>query len=69
MTPTALYEIETNEADDGTLYPTEHMWTPAGEEAEQCGFLTHAGLQISGLEGPYGDSYPVAFVFLGKSAC
>lgn len=65
MTPTALYEIETNEADDGTLYPAEHVWTPAGEEAENCGFLTHAGLQISGLEGPYGDPYPVAFVALG----
>jgi hypothetical protein len=62
---TALYEIETSEAADGTSYPTQHLWTPAGEEAEQCGFITHQGLQIAGLEGPYGDPYPVAFVALG----
>ncbi|MFG2463324.1 hypothetical protein ACGFWE_40615 [Streptomyces sp. NPDC048523] len=65
MTATPLYEIETSEADNGTLYSTEHMWAPASEEAEKCGFLNCAGLQISGLEGPYGEPYPVAFVALG----
>ncbi|TLS45735.1 hypothetical protein FE633_13285 [Streptomyces montanus] len=47
-TANTLYEIETNEAEDGTPYPAEHLWTPVGEDAEAHGFITHRGLQISG---------------------
>ncbi|GGO94577.1 hypothetical protein [Wenjunlia tyrosinilytica] len=35
MTATALYEIETTEADNGTT-PPEQLWTP-GEDAERDG--------------------------------
>ncbi|WJV51800.1 hypothetical protein [Streptomyces flavofungini] len=62
----ALYEIETSEGDDGTMHPVEQLWTPGGEDAVANGFLAHAGLHVTGLNGPTDDPlYPVAFLVLG----
>ncbi|RPF24761.1 hypothetical protein EDD92_9702 [Streptomyces sp. TLI_185] len=33
MVTTALYEIETSEADDGTTVPAEGIWAPSNEDA------------------------------------
>ncbi|WP_093804392.1 hypothetical protein [Streptomyces sp. Wb2n-11] len=69
MTTTALYEIETSEGDDGTPHPVEQLWTP-GEDAVEKGFVIHRGLYVTGIDdATEGHLYPVAFVFLGKSAC
>ncbi|GGO94571.1 hypothetical protein [Wenjunlia tyrosinilytica] len=48
MTATALYEIETTEAGNGTTHPAEQLWIP-GEDAERDGFLAHRGLHITGI--------------------
>jgi len=63
---TALYEIETSEAADGTTHPAEQIWSP-GEDAKEHGFLAYSGLHITGIGGPESDegSYPAAFVALG----
>ncbi|MGW0836551.1 hypothetical protein [Streptomyces prunicolor] len=63
---TALYEIETSEADDGTTVPAEAIWTPAGEDATGNGFIVHRGLYVTGI-GTCGDDgpAPAAFVLLG----
>ncbi|MFE4177170.1 hypothetical protein ACFRR7_34905 [Streptomyces sp. NPDC056909] len=65
-TTTALYDIETSEADDGTPHPTECLWTP-GEDATDAGFIVHRGLYITGISGPDSDedAHPTAFVTLG----
>jgi hypothetical protein len=63
---TALYEIETSEADDGTMVPAEGIWTPEGKEAVSNGFVVHRGLYVAGIEAHNDDSpHPVAFVLLG----
>ncbi|WP_086796501.1 hypothetical protein [Streptomyces caniscabiei] len=65
MTATALYEIETSEADDGTTVPAEGIWSP-GEDVKEYGFLAYSGLHITGIGGPADDdAYPAAFVALG----
>ncbi|KIE24757.1 hypothetical protein LK08_23070 [Streptomyces sp. MUSC 125] len=62
---TALYEIETSEADDGTTVPAEGIWTP-GEDAADNGFVVHHGLYIAGIGAPNDDGlYPDRFVVLG----
>lgn len=66
---TALYEIETSEADDGTTVPAEAIWTPSSEEAADHGFISHGGLYVTGLGSPNDSLYPDRFIFLGKSAC
>ncbi|WP_369384068.1 hypothetical protein [Streptomyces sp. cg36] len=69
MTAPALYEIETSEGDDGTLHPVEQLWTP-GEDAVEHGFIVHRDLYVTGIDDAIEDYlYPVAFMFLGKSAC
>lgn len=40
MSTTALSEIETSEANDGTTHPAECLWTP-GEDAADNGFLAY----------------------------
>ncbi|MGA5364170.1 hypothetical protein [Streptomyces purpurascens] len=65
MTATALYEIETSEADDGTTVPAEGIWTP-GEDAADNGFITYNGLYVAGIEAPNDDRpHPDRFVVLG----
>ncbi len=66
MTTTALYEIETSEADDGTTHPAEQLWTPCADDAADNGFVVHRGLYVAGIDDRL---YPVAFIFRGKSAC
>ncbi|MDX3587597.1 hypothetical protein [Streptomyces europaeiscabiei] len=62
---TALYEIETSEADDGTTVPAEGIWTP-GEDAADNGFVVYGGLYVAGLGAPNGDRlHPDRFVVLG----
>ncbi len=69
MTAQALYEIVTSEGDDGTMHPVEQLWTP-GEDAVDNGLLAYGDLHVTGLDDPDDDHlYPVAFLFLGKSAC
>ncbi|OIJ95436.1 hypothetical protein [Streptomyces colonosanans] len=66
MTTTALYEIETHEADDGTTHPAEQLWTPCLDDAPDNGFIVHRGLYVIGIDGPTGDHlYPVGFIALG----
>ncbi|MET7355890.1 hypothetical protein [Streptomyces mirabilis] len=66
MTTTALYEIETSESDDGTTHPAEALWTPAGEDAVDHGFVVHGGVYVAGISSPADDSlYPQAFIALG----
>ncbi|MES5824843.1 hypothetical protein [Streptomyces sp. RG80] len=63
---TALYEIETSEADDGTTVPAEAIWTPSSEDAADYGFISHGGLYVAGLGAPTdGSLYPDRFVLLG----
>ncbi|MDQ0408770.1 hypothetical protein ABVB69_38395 [Streptomyces sp. NPDC000349] len=65
MVTTALYEIETSEADDGTTGPAEGIWTP-GEDAAYNGFVVHRGLYVTGIAAPNDDGlYPDRFVVLG----
>ncbi|MFJ2774285.1 hypothetical protein [Streptomyces sp. NPDC087300] len=65
MTAPASYEIETSEGDDGTMHPVEQLWTPS-EDTTKNDFLAHAGLHITGLEGPTDEHpYPVVFLVLG----
>ncbi|MER5227102.1 hypothetical protein [Streptomyces flaveus] len=67
---TALYEIETSEADDGTMVPAEGIWTPEGKDAVDNGFIAYRGLYVASIGAPNDDGlYPDRFVFLGKSAC
>ncbi|MFE4578544.1 hypothetical protein [Streptomyces chartreusis] len=62
----ALYQIETSEADDGTMAPAEGIWTPAGEEAVDHGFVVYRELYIGGISAPHDDNlYPQAFITLG----
>jgi hypothetical protein len=64
MVTTALYEIETSEADDGTTVPAEGIWTP-GEDAADNGFVVHHGLYVTGIAAPNDDGlYPDRFVVL-----
>ncbi len=66
MTTTALYEIETSEADDGTTHPAEQLWTPCTDDAADSGFIVHRGLYVAGIDDPTDDRlYPVAFLTLG----
>lgn len=63
---TALYEIETSEADDGTKVPTEGIWTPNSEDAADNGFIPYRGLYVTGIAAPHDDSlYPGGFIVLG----
>ncbi|MEW2515772.1 hypothetical protein [Streptomyces sp. NPDC046870] len=65
MTTTGLYEIETNEGDDGTTHPVEQLWTPS-EDAAENGFVVHRGLYVTGINDPTDDHlYPIGFVVLG----
>ncbi|WP_328765373.1 MULTISPECIES: hypothetical protein [unclassified Streptomyces] len=63
---TALYEIVTTEAADGTTHPAEQIWPPS-EDAKTYGFLAHGGVHITGIGGPADDEsvFPAAFVALG----
>ncbi|MDX3637003.1 hypothetical protein PV728_43825 [Streptomyces europaeiscabiei] len=62
---TALYEIETSEADDGTMVPAEGIWTP-GEDAADNGFVVYGGLYVAGIGAPNDDRpHPDRFVVLG----
>ncbi|MDX2521653.1 hypothetical protein PV355_42110 [Streptomyces stelliscabiei] len=62
---TALYEIETSEADDGTTVPAEGIWTP-GEDATDNGFVVYRGLYVAGIGAPNDDRpHPDRFVVLG----
>ncbi|WP_432197087.1 hypothetical protein [Streptomyces sp. bgisy027] len=62
----ALYEIETSEANDGTMIPAEGIWKPAGEEAVDRGFVVYRELYIGGISAPHDDTlYPQAFITLG----
>ena len=54
---TALYEIETSEADDGTIVPAEGIWTPEAEDAADHGFIAHRGLYVTGIGAPNDDAY------------
>jgi hypothetical protein len=66
VTATALYEIETSEADDGATVPAEGIWTPEGEDAADNGFVVYRGLYVAGIGAPNDDSlYPDRFVVLG----
>jgi hypothetical protein len=66
VTATALYEIETSEADDGTTVPAEGIWTPSSEDAADNGFITYNGLYVAGIGAPHDDHlYPDRFVVLG----
>ncbi|AXE27891.1 hypothetical protein C0216_30765 (plasmid) [Streptomyces globosus] len=70
MTTTDLYEIATSGDDDGTLHPIAQIWTPCADDAPDSGFIAHRGFHVTGIDNPTGDHlYPVAFLFLGKSAC
>ncbi|GGN45374.1 hypothetical protein [Streptomyces fuscichromogenes] len=63
---TTLYEIETSESDDGTLRPDEALWTPAGKDAVDHGFVVHRGLYVAGISSPADDRlHPQSFVALG----
>lgn len=65
---TALYEIETSEADDGTMVPAECLWTPSSEDAATNGFVDYRGLYIAGIGAPNDDGpYPRAFILLGHN--
>ncbi|MGW7821923.1 hypothetical protein ACWGLF_28235 [Streptomyces puniciscabiei] len=65
MTPTPLYEIETSEADDGTMHPVEQLWTPCADGAADDGFIAHRGLYVAGIDGVADDDlYPVGFLVL-----
>ncbi|MFI6731018.1 hypothetical protein [Streptomyces atratus] len=55
MTTTALYEIETSEADDGTTQPAEQLWTPCADDAADNGFIAHQGLFVTGIDDPTDD--------------
>jgi hypothetical protein len=69
VTTTALYEIETSESDDGTTHPAEALWTPAGEDAVDHGFVVHGGAYVAGISSPADDSlYPQAFIALGPTS-
>lgn len=62
---TALHEIATSEADDGTTAPAEGIWTP-GEDAADNGFIVYGGLHVAGIGAPNEDGlYPDRFVVLG----
>ncbi|WP_251058450.1 MULTISPECIES: hypothetical protein [unclassified Streptomyces] len=65
MTTTALYEIETTVADDGTMPPAEQIWS--GEDAKAYGFLEYGRVHITGIGGSNDDEgvFPAAFVALG----
>jgi hypothetical protein len=66
LTTTALYEIETSEADDGTTVPAEGIWTPSSDDAADNGFIAYSGLYVAGIGAPNDDSlYPDRFVVLG----
>ncbi|MFK0112549.1 hypothetical protein [Streptomyces sp. NPDC091217] len=66
MVTTALYEIKTSQADDGTFQPAEALWTPAGEDAVDHGFVVYSGVYVAGISSPADDSlYPQAFITLG----
>lgn len=63
---TALYEIETSEAEDGTMVPAESIWTPTAENAADSGFVAYRGLYVTGIATHNdGAPYPDAFVLLG----
>lgn len=63
---TPLYEIETHEADDGTMQPAEQLWTPTAEDATDNGFIVHRSLHVTGIDDLTDDHlYPVGFVVLG----
>ena len=63
---TALYEIETSEADDGTTVPAESIWIPNSEDAADNGFIAYGGLFVAGTGAPNDDApYPDRFVVLG----
>ncbi|MDX3132199.1 hypothetical protein PV367_20920 [Streptomyces europaeiscabiei] len=63
---TALYKIETSEADDGTTVPAEGIWTPEGEDAADNGFVVYRGLYVAGIGAPNDDVlYPDRFIVLG----
>ncbi|MFH8803980.1 hypothetical protein ACH4F6_31055 [Streptomyces sp. NPDC017936] len=53
---TALYEIETSEADDGTTHPAEALCTPAGRNAVHHGFALHGGVYVVGISSPADDN-------------
>jgi hypothetical protein len=62
----ALYEIETSEGDDGTMFPDEGIWTPEGQDAADNGFVVYRGLYVAGIGAPNDDGlYPDRFVVLG----
>ncbi|GGX56424.1 hypothetical protein [Streptomyces chartreusis] len=67
MTSTALYEIETSEARDGTLHPAEALWTPEGKDAIDPGFVVHGDVYVAGISSPNisESHYPQAFTALG----
>ncbi|MFF7882778.1 AbiV family abortive infection protein [Streptomyces sp. NPDC020794] len=68
MTTTALYEIETAEAAEGTPHPVEQIWSP-GEDAKEHGFLSYGGLYITGIGGSGDDdAYPAALRQLAAAA-
>ena len=61
------YQLENAESDDGTLHPTEHVWAPEGQDAQDHGFHFHNGLLITGI-GPWTDDElkpPGVFIALG----
>ncbi|MEU5476769.1 hypothetical protein [Streptomyces mirabilis] len=61
------YTLETAESDDGTTHPTEHVWTPEGEDALKHGFRSHNEMLITGI-GPETDDHlqpPTVFIALG----
>ncbi|WP_157857981.1 hypothetical protein [Streptomyces durhamensis] len=62
----ALYEVETNEGDDGTMHPAEQVWTPCADGAADYGFIDHQSLCVAGIDGGADDGlYPVGFLVLG----
>ncbi|WP_327411398.1 hypothetical protein OG458_42680 (plasmid) [Streptomyces sp. NBC_01281] len=65
MTP--MYEIATREADDGTLEPAEHLWTPCADGTEGHGFIDYRGMHVTGLDSISGEDalYPAGFIVLG----
>jgi len=60
---TPAYVIDTVEGEDGTERPNECLWTPAGKEAENRGFIVHNSMLICGIGTE--DEPPSAFVALG----
>lgn len=60
---TTAYTLDTIEAEDGTMQPNEALWTPAGKDAEKCGFHNHDGLLLAGVGRE--DELPDEFVALG----